>query len=177
MPNKLFDREDQLWTSMKKQVLARLLKLTQPEMDLSSFYLMLRRLVPALNSIPFDVFNCHTSIHIGLFVWGVKDLPAGFYFLVRNKDALPKLKKQTESRNFLWKSPHNCPIDLDLFFLKEDTVKQVKKPAQSTTCAQEVARNGCFTLGMFADLHEIKPSALHLYKQLHWECGLIGSVL
>jgi len=46
------------------------------------------------------------------------------------------------------------------------------------SCSQDIASDGSFTLGMIAPYaQEIQQYGAHRYKELYWECGVIGQQL
>ena len=50
--------------------------------------------------------------------------------------------------------------------------------ARRISCGQDIAADGCFSLGMIAEFE--RPLAEHgawMYPRLFWECGMIGQVL
>jgi len=63
--------------------------------------------------------------------------------------------------------------------MEEAEVRQiVSKASQFGSCFQEIARTSCFTVGMFGRLTPaLRASGPHAYRRLHWEAGLIGSIL
>jgi hypothetical protein len=50
--------------------------------------------------------------------------------------------------------------------------------SQFASCFQQIAYTSCFSLGMLAPLKRIlRTQGPHAYRHIHWEAGLIGSVL
>ncbi|RVW63513.1 hypothetical protein CK203_054184 [Vitis vinifera] len=78
----------------------------------------------------------------------VAGLPSGLYFLVRNEDHFDDLKKATRS-NFKWAKPEGCPDDLPLYELTRGDFQEL---AKRISCHQDIAGDGCFSLGMVAHL-------------------------
>ena len=142
--------------------------------DRTTFYQFLIKTNPQLNPIPFQSFSWEPQVHLGLFVHRVNDLPAGLYFLLRNKNHLEELKEKFKSK-FLWEKPEACPEDLGLFLLEQGDYLGASK---SVSCGQDIAGDGCFSLGMISAFE--KPLTQYgswFYPRLFWECGAIGQVL
>ena len=142
--------------------------------DRTTFYQFLIKATPQLNPIPFQSFSWEPQVHLGLFVHRVNDLPAGLYFLLRNKNHLEELKEKFKSK-FLWEKPEACPEDLGLFLLEQGDYLGASK---SVSCGQDIAGDGCFSLGMISAFE--KPLTQYgswFYPRLFWECGAIGQVL
>ena len=142
--------------------------------DRTTFYQFLIKATSQLNPIPFQSFSWEPQVHLGLFVHRVNDLPAGLYFLLRNKNHLEELKEKFKSK-FLWEKPEACPEDLGLFLLEQGDYLGASK---SVSCGQDIAGDGCFSLGMISAFE--KPLTQYgswFYPRLFWECGAIGQVL
>ena len=72
-------------------------------------------------------------------------------------------------------SPVGCPPPLELYCLDEADAQHA---ARQISCNQDIASDGCFSLGMIAQYEE--PLARHgpwFYPRLFWEAGMIGQVL
>jgi len=138
------------------------------------FYAMMTRVLPDRHFIPWDSFGWPNFVHLGLFVHRVAGLEPGLYMLVRDARRLEWLKLQMHP-SFLWRKPPDAPGYLPLYFLKEGDVRRL---ASQVSCAQEIAGDGTFSLGMLA---EFKPTlseyGAHFYRNLFWETGMIGQVL
>jgi len=138
------------------------------------FVIMLSRIVPHLNSIPFDCLPWSVSIHIGLIVWGVQDFEPGLYILIRDQTS----DTITKDLGNKWESVADLPFGLNLYFLQSVDRETLRQYARDSTCGQDVAKNGCFTLAMFGELDQLLESqGPHAYRRLMWECGMIGQVL
>lgn len=146
----------------------------QTRIDRSIFYQFLIKTTPELNPIPFQSFSYESQVHLGLFVHRVNDLPAGLYFLIRNKNHLADLRKKFK-KEFLWVKPEACPEKLGLFLLEEGDYQSISK---SVSCGQDIAGDGCFSLGMISAFEKpLKQYGSWFYPRLFWECGAIGQVL
>jgi len=142
--------------------------------DRSTLYQFLVKVSPQLNPTPFQSLPWEPQVHLGLFIHRVNDMPAGLYFLVRNKNHLEELRNKFK-KEFLWEKPDFCPEDLDLFLLKGGDYQAISK---SVSCGQDIAGDGCFSLGMISAFE--KPLIQYgswFYPRLFWECGAIGQVL
>jgi hypothetical protein len=48
----------------------------------------------------------------------------------------------------------------------------------SVSCGQDIAKQGCFSLGMISAFEEpLKKLGSWFYPRLYWECGAIGQIL
>jgi nitroreductase len=139
-----------------------------------TFYQFMIHTVPTISPATFQSIPWEPQVHLGLFVHRVDGLPPGLYCLVRNPDHLQKLQDKMNP-DFLWQKPESCPTELALFLLEEG---DFKNSARAVSCGQDIAADGCFSLGMisaFSDpLQEYGP---WFYPRLYWECGAIGQIL
>jgi nitroreductase len=146
----------------------------QTRIDRSIFYQFLIKTTLELNPIPFQSSPYESQVHLGLFVHRVNDLPAGLYFLIRNKDHLADLREKFK-KEFLWVKPEACLGKLGLFLLEEGDYQSISK---SVSCGQDIAGDGCFSLGMISAFEKpLKQYGSWFYPRLFWECGAIGQVL
>jgi nitroreductase len=106
-----------------------------------------------------------------LFVHRVDGLESGLYVLARHAAAVERMKTAMR-REFLWEPAATA---LPLIRLARGDYRRI---AARVSCDQEIAADGFFSLGMFADfdasLEEHGPA---FYRQLFWESGVIGQVL
>ena len=108
-----------------------------------TFYRILQRTVASTGSIPFDTLPWTPHIHLAILVHRVEDLPSRLYVLVRDasqSDALQKAFTHADQ----WQPPNGCPSQLDLYCLTEADTQQT---AREVSCAQDIASDGCFSLG------------------------------
>ncbi len=125
---------------------------------------------------PFAMLPWSPHVHLAIFVHRVAGLEPGLYFLVRDPaqtDALVAALKP----DFAWAAaaPSGCPPELPLYRLATGDMRTV---AQRISCGQDIAADGCFSLGMLAEFE--RPLTEHgawFYPRLFWECGMIGQVL
>ena len=76
---------------------------------------------------------------------------------------------------FTWEKPDGCPPELPLFRLAAGDLRGI---ARRISCGQEIAADGCFSLGMLAEFEgPLNEHGAWMYPRLFWECGMIGQVL
>ncbi|XP_073045213.1 uncharacterized protein [Primulina eburnea] len=125
-------------------------------------------------ALPFRVLPWDSEVHAVLFVHRVVGLPNGLYFLVRNEDHLDELRMVTRSE-FSWVKPDACPNDLPLFELLQGDCRELSR---RLSCHQDIASDGCFSLGMVACLERnLRDIGAWMYPRLFWETGVLGQVL
>jgi SagB-type dehydrogenase family enzyme len=144
------------------------------EIGRNDFFRILDRTIPATDRVPFRAFPWSSRIHLVLFVHRVREMEPGLYILLRNPDDKENLRSAIRDE-FVWKVPGECPANLDLYLLMPGDTRQVSK---TLSCHQEIASDGCFSLGMLADFdHSLDRYGAWFYPRLYWECGMIGQVL
>ena len=142
----------------------------------ATFFRMLARLLPTRDrrSMPWDTIPWCPRIHLGLFVHRVDDVAPGLYVLARDPKKVEVLGAAMRSE-FLWLRPPSSPPGLPLYLLKEGDCRSV---ATDVSCGQDIAGDGAFSLGMFADYREsLAVYGAGFYRNLFWEAGLVGQVL
>jgi SagB-type dehydrogenase family enzyme len=142
----------------------------------ATFFRMMGRLVPAAGgrSVPWDAIPWRPRIHLGLFVHRVVGLPSGLYALARDPARVDPLQRVMR-REFLWQRPLACPRGLPLYLLEEGDFRAL---AAQVSCAQDIAGDGAFSLGMIADyMGSLASRGAGFYRNLFWEAGLVGQVL
>jgi SagB-type dehydrogenase family enzyme len=141
--------------------------------DLDQFVSILRRLMPDAGP-PFDALWWPPRIHLALFVHRVNGLQPGLYALPRTEAAIGTLRDGF-GQDFAWARPPGIPADLPLFLLDHADCRRI---ARQLSCGQDIAADGCFSLGMIAEfdaaLAEAGPAA---YRRLFWEAGAVGQAL
>ena len=141
-----------------------------------AFFRMLARLIPTRDgrSMPWDAIPWRPRIHFGLFVHRVDGLAPGLYALARNPEKLAALK-EVMRREFRWQRPPSCPPGLALYLLQEGDCRAL---AARVSCAQDIAGDGAFSLGMIADyMDSLATYGAAFYRNLFWEAGMVGQVL
>jgi SagB-type dehydrogenase family enzyme len=149
-------------------------------MTAGRFYRMLARLMPdtelpaAQRPAPWDSTAWAPAIHLGLFVHRVDGLAPGLYVLVRDPAQTDRLR-QAMFGHFAWSVPPGCPAGLLLRWLQGGDARRL---AAQLSCHQEIAGDGCFSLGMIADYQQtLFTHGPWSYRRLFWEAGLIGQLL
>ena len=146
----------------------------QTRIDRELFYHMLHKTVASRGQIPFSTLPWTPHIHLAIFVHRVDGLAPGLYMLVRNRTQQSGLEAAC-TRTASWVRPPGCPEDLDLWCLTQSDTRSI---AQAVSCTQDIASDGCFSLGMVAEFE--RPLGIHgawFYPRLFWEAGAIGQVL
>ena len=144
----------------------------QFSMPAADFHRLAERLLPRAQA-PWDIWDFAPAIHPVFFVHRVQGLDPGLYILVRNAGAGSKLYAEL-SDEFAWARVEGCPEHLPLFRLQAGRWHKV---ARAVSCAQSIAADGCFSLGMLAEFEVNVEKDAWRYRQLHWEAGLVGHVL
>ena len=139
-----------------------------------TFYRILHRTLAVPGSIPFSTLPWAPHIHLAIFVHRVDDLPTGLYVLVRDASQRSALVGALTAAD-RWQRPVGCPPQLELYCLIEADAQQT---ARQVSCFQDIASDGCFSLGMIAEYEEsLERYGPWFYPRLFWEAGMIGQVL
>ncbi len=139
-----------------------------------AFYQVLRKVLPGPEQVPFTTLPWRPRVHLGLFVHRVQGLDPGLYLLARDADRVPWLRASL-GEGFEWRRPEGCPAGMELFRL---AAGDARSAAQRLSCHQEIAADGCFSLGMLAEFDEpLREEGAWTYPRLFWECGVVGQVL
>lgn len=151
--------------------------------DRNTFYQILSKALPSglkeerqgeQEQLPFRSLAWKSELHMVLFVHRVVGLQQGIYFLVRNSQHFDALRNATRSE-FEWAKPEGCPPGLPLYKLAMGDCRQV---ATRLSCNQDIAGDGCFSLGMLAHFEPtLRNRHAWMYPRLFWEAGLLGQVL
>ncbi|KAJ3682650.1 hypothetical protein LUZ60_015223 [Juncus effusus] len=154
-------------------------------MDQQTFYQILLHCLPSGEvgpnekqgenfAMPFRVLDWDAEVHLALFVHRVKGLEKGLYILVRNENHLDDLRKAFRAE-FEWAQPDKCPVGLPLYRLAKGDCQNL---AKQLSCIQDIAADGCFSLGMVARFERVlREKGAWMYPRLFWETGIIGQVL
>ena len=138
------------------------------------FYLMLDRVLPRPQHLPWKTFGPPAHVHLGLFVHRVEGLACGLYFLVRDPVRLTELRTAMDP-TFLWSKPRGCPESMPLYLLAAGDARYV---AGQLCCGQDIAADSAFSLGMIAEFERpLKEHGAWFYRRLFWETGVIGQIL
>lgn len=139
-------------------------------MSHESFRRMLGRIMPG-DAVPWDALWWPPCVHMLLFVHRVADLDPGLYVLPRTARG-EALLRGAARRAFTWESADH---ELPLWRLASGDCRGL---AQRVGCDQEIAADGCFSLGMLVDFEGgLSAHGPSFYRRLFWETGIIGQVL
>jgi nitroreductase len=139
-----------------------------------AFYRILDRTLARPGQVPFDALPWALHVHLALFVHRVEGLEPGLYLLVRDPGQAAALRSAMKG-GFAWERPAACPDGLDLVRL---VAGDARAAARQLSCQQDIASDGCFSLGMIAQFEApLATFGPWFYRRLYWECGLIGQVL
>lgn len=143
--------------------------------SLKGFYHILSRTLPGIPpQVPFDVLCWDSLVHLALFVHRVDGLEPGLYILIRNPARKSALKGAMHGA-LLWEKPQGCPESLELYLLARGDMKRL---SMQISCFQEIASDGCFSVGMIAEFRApLQQAGPWFYPRLFWECGMIGQML
>ncbi|MEN4052627.1 SagB/ThcOx family dehydrogenase [Sulfurimonas sp. NWX79] len=123
-----------------------------------------------LASVNGSLDGKRNATHLCIFVHRVDGYKSGLYILLRDEADKESLQSEMHS-DFLWQT---CDLE-NLYFLKEDDYHFASK---AISCSQDIASDGSFSLGMLCRFsEEIVNYGPHRYKELYWECGVIGQQL
>ena len=123
-----------------------------------------------LNSVNLSLDGKQNAAHLCLLVNRVEKYESGLYILVRNKRDETKLREEMHS-DFLWEQTQLQ----NLYFLEK---RDLKAASKAISCSQDIASDGAFSMGMLCNFSEqLQEYGAHRYKELYWECGMIGQEL
>lgn len=146
----------------------------QTAIDADAFYRILARTLPQAGAAPFAMLPWPPNVHLALFVHRVTGLEPGLYLLARDPAATAALRAALNP-DFAWAAPAACPPELLLYRLASGDLRGV---ARRLSCGQDIAADGCFSLGMLAEFAgPLAEQGAWMYPRLFWECGMIGQVL
>ena len=145
---------------------------SEVSMPLSAFFRMLGQTLYDFSRVPWCSFPWPQRLSLFLFVHRVEGLPPGLYSLVRDLEAMPRLRRACDSR-FSWEGVPDCPVPL--FLLSRSPMSS---RAASLSCGQDIAGDGAFSLAMVADFDRtLNEDGDWSYRRLFWEAGIIGQIL
>ena len=138
--------------------------------DRATFLDMLWRTMPGTGT-PWTTPWWTPRVHLAVFVHRVDGMRPGLYLLLRDRDALDRLRAACRS-DFVWEPADD---ELPLWLLAPADVRSL---SARLSCDQDIAADGFFSAGMLADfdasLQTFGPS---FYRHLFWETGMVGQVL
>ena len=138
------------------------------------FYQILCKMQAARGQFPFSTLPWNPLVHLAILLHRVEDLEPGLYFLIR-QPGMEKALRSAMGGDFLWQKPESCPADLALYLLAPGDARGA---AKQLSCHQDIASDGCFSLGMLASYEApLQRFGSWFYRRLFWECGMVGQVL
>lgn len=142
-------------------------------MGLDPFLFLLRRTLPT-GQPPFDALWWTPRLHLVLFVHRIEGLEPGLYVLPRSPAGRDALQDAFHG-GFAWIRPEGVPDDLPFYLLEAGDLRRV---ARALSCTQDIASDGCFSLGMLAEFSPaLDTFGASFYRNLFWEAGAIGQAL
>lgn len=143
----------------------------------ADFFRTLAATLPTAGSV-WDAFPWAPRIALFLFVHRVDGLAPGRYALIRDPEALPRLKAaaaEAGGADWLWAPVEAAPAGLPLYLLQS---APADKLASQLSCLQAIAGKGTFAAAMLADFtRTLDEEGDWAYRRLHWEAGLLGQAL
>ncbi|HXN15526.1 MAG TPA: SagB/ThcOx family dehydrogenase [Usitatibacter sp.] len=136
----------------------------------AAFFGMMEAVLIDRERPPWNALGSSAGVHAALMVHRVDGLDPGLYLLVRDPAHLPSLKRSLRSE-WLWR--HAGPEGLPLFLLLP---QDLRAAAKIICCHQAIAAGSCFSLGMLANF-ELALQEPSRYRDLYWECGMLGQAL
>lgn len=137
------------------------------------WFAMLDALLPRSGVPPLDAWAGAPRVHLALFVHRVAGIPPGLYVLARDALALPALRAGL-GQDWAWEPVSGAPAHLPLFCLAQGDGHAA---ARQIACHQEIAADSAFAVGMLADFDTAVAEGPWHYRELYWECGLLGQIL
>ncbi|EME71630.1 nitroreductase [Paramagnetospirillum caucaseum] len=140
-------------------------------MGKDAFLRLLAATLPDRERVPWRSWPWAARLSLMLFVHRVEGLVPGLYALVRDPDALERLRGDCHSR-FAWEK---AAVELPLYRLADG---DLTRAAAQVSCTQDIAGRGAFSLGMLADFgRTLAEDGQWAYRRLFWEAGMIGQAL
>lgn len=140
------------------------------EMSAAAFFTMLDAAIPCADAPPWSAWHERPQVHLALYVHRVQDLQPGLYLLLRNPADRDEMRAAMRQE---WVWDEVGPPQLPLYLLLPYDLRAV---AKQTCCHQDIAADSCFSLGMLARMSGVAVRPWR-YRQLYWECGMIGQTL
>ncbi len=138
--------------------------------DKKTFIHMLDKTVPRKNFSPFDIEISNPSINLLLFIHRVHGLEKGLYFFFRYEEDKEQIIKKSR-KEFLW---NRVSDDTELYLLYPGDFEYT---AKVVSCKQDIAGDSSFSLGMISKFKDVISKDSWMYRNIHWEAGMIGQVL
>ena len=123
-----------------------------------------------LRSVHCSLDGKESAVHLAIFVHRIREYDQGLYLLVRNQKDLKSFQKEFHD-TFLWRE-----TAFENLYLLE--IADFTKASKIISCNQDIASDGAFSLGMICRYsEELLAYNSHRYKELYWECGMVGQQL
>ena len=143
---------------------------SRTSIDRDTFFAMLSRVMPT-SAPPFSTLWWTPRIHFVLFVHRVTGLAPGLYLLGREAGGFDRLTRAIHGHG-LTDVAHDA---LPLLCLGRGDCRSL---ARRLSCDQDIAADGCFSLGMIAEFDaSLAAYGPSFYRDLYWESGVAGQVL
>ena len=140
------------------------------EMSAAAFFAMLDAAIPRADAPPWSAWRERPQVHLALYVHRVRDLQPGLYLLLRNAADRDEMRAAMRAE-WVWQEVGTSHLPLYLLLPYD-----LRTVAKQTCCHQNIAADSCFSLGMIARTAGVAAQAWR-YRQLYWECGMIGQTL
>lgn len=137
------------------------------------WFAMLDALLPRPDVPPLDAWPWPPRVHPLLFVHRIDGVAPGLYLLVRNAEALAKLREALQGE-WEWLRVESAPEHLPLYRL---AVGDARDAARMISCHQDIAADSCFAVGFLTEFAGSLQRAPWIYRELFWETGLLGQIL
>ncbi len=141
------------------------------------FFAILDALRPRPGVPPLDAWPGPPRVHLVLFVHRVTGVAPGLYLLARDPGAVADLRSALSPdwrQGWDWDPVPGAPAGLPLFLL---AAGDVAGAAEDLACHQAIAADSAFSLAMLADFDRGLAVGPWRYRELFWECGLLGQTL
>lgn len=137
------------------------------------WFALLDALLPRPEVPPLDAWPPAPRVHPVLFVHRIDGVAPGLYLLARNRAAVPDLRRSLHS-DWLWHPVPGAPAHLPLYCLLQTDLRGL---ARFVSCHQEIAADSCFAVAMLAGFDAALQEGPWRYRELFWECGMLGQIL
>lgn len=123
-----------------------------------------------LRSVSGSLDGRENATHLCLMLHRVDEYKNGLYLLIRNEKDFESLRQQMH-HDFLWETTSLA----NLYFLE---ARDLQMASKAISCTQDIASDGAFSLGMLCNFsQQLQEFGARRYKELYWECGMIGQQL
>ena len=138
------------------------------------FLAILDATLPRLSAPPFDAWPFAPRLHLVTFVHRVIGLAPGLYLWLRAPTDAAELHRAFDA-NLKWEPATGSSLSAPLYRLGGGDLRDF---ARTLSCAQAIAADGAFSLGMLARFEPVlRERGAAAYRELFWEAGMIGQAL